>query len=128
MDYRGEFNSSDELLNEIWDVSAYTMHLNTREFFLDGIKRDRWIWSGDAYQSYLMNYYLFFDNASVRRTLLALRGKEPVASHLNTIMDYSFYWFVGIYDYYLYSGDEEFIKNFYPRMVSLMDFCLEKTA
>ncbi|MDN3669550.1 alpha-rhamnosidase [Echinicola jeungdonensis] len=126
VEYRGKWNSSDELLNEIWDVSAYTMHLNTREFFLDGIKRDRWIWSGDAYQSYLMNYYLFFDNASVRRTLLALRGKEPVASHLNTIMDYSFYWFVGIYDYYLYSGDEEFIKNFYPRMVSLMDFCLER--
>ncbi|AGA77946.1 family 78 glycoside hydrolase catalytic domain [Echinicola vietnamensis] len=124
VEYRGEWNSSDELLNEIWDVSAYTMHLNTREFFLDGIKRDRWIWSGDAYQSYLMNYYLFFDNASVRRTLLALRGKEPVSSHMNTIMDYSFYWFVGIYDYYLYSGDEEFIKNFYPRMVSMMDFCL----
>ncbi|KEO74295.1 alpha-rhamnosidase [Anditalea andensis] len=122
--YRGEFRSSDDLLNEIWDVSAYTMHLNTREFFLDGIKRDRWIWSGDAYQSYLMNYYLFFDNPSVTRTLLALRGKEPITSHLNTIMDYSFYWFIGIYDYYLYSGDEEFIKNFYPRMVSLMKFCL----
>lgn len=124
--YHGKFKSSDELLNEIWDVSAYTMHLNTREFFLDGIKRDRWIWSGDAYQSYLMNYYLFFDNESVKRTLLALRGKEPVASHLNTIMDYSLYWFIGIYDYYLFSGDEDFIKNFYPRMVSLMDFCLDR--
>ena len=122
--YHGAFKSSDALLNEIWDVSAYTMHLNTREFFLDGIKRDRWIWSGDAYQSYLMNYYLFFDNESVKRTLLALRGKEPVASHLNTIMDYSLYWFIGIYDYYLFSGDADFIKNFYPRMVSLMDFCL----
>ena len=38
------------------------MHLTTREFFIDGIKRDRWVWSGDAIQSYLMNYYLFFDN------------------------------------------------------------------
>ncbi|GGZ34336.1 alpha-rhamnosidase [Echinicola pacifica] len=126
LDYRGEWNSSDDLLNEIWEVSAYTMHLNTREFFLDGIKRDRWIWSGDAYQSYLMNYYLFFDNASVRRTLLALRGKDPISSHMNTIMDYSFYWFVGIYDYYLYSGDKEFIRNFYPRMVSMMEFCLDR--
>jgi hypothetical protein len=25
---------------------------------MDGIKRDRWTWSGDAIQSYLMNYYL----------------------------------------------------------------------
>ncbi|WP_308991008.1 alpha-L-rhamnosidase C-terminal domain-containing protein [Mariniflexile litorale] len=124
LEYRGAFKSSDEVLNKIWDVSAYTMHLTTREFFIDGIKRDRWVWSGDAYQSYLMNYYLFFDSSSVERTLLALRGKDPVTAHVNIIMDYSFYWFVGIYDYYLYTGDTAFIKTFYPRMKSLMEFCL----
>src|SRR5690606_35702081 len=75
---RGRFKSSDTLLNNIWDVAKYTMHLTSREFFIDGIKRDRWIWSGDAYQSYLMNYYLFFDSPSVKRTTLALRGKDPV--------------------------------------------------
>lgn len=126
LEYRGTFKSSDALLNNIWDVSAYTMHLTTREFFIDGIKRDRWIWSGDAHQSYLMNYYLFFDSPSVERTLLALRGKEPVTAHINTIMDYSLYWFVGIYDYYLYTGDTKFIETFYPRMKTLMEFCLNR--
>lgn len=126
LDYRGAFKSSDELLNKIWDVSAYTMHLTSREFFIDGIKRDRWVWSGDAYQSYLMNYYLFFDSPSVERTMSALRGKDPVTAHVNIIMDYSLYWFVGVYDYYLHTGDTKFIKTFYPRMKSLMDFCLER--
>jgi alpha-L-rhamnosidase len=121
---RGQFRCSDEQINKIWDVAVYTLHLNSREFFTDGIKRDRWIWSGDAYQSYLMNYYLFFDNPSVIRTLLALRGKDPVSSHINTIMDYTFYWFLGIYDYYLYTGDKASIEKFYPRMVTLMDYCL----
>ncbi len=124
LEERGAFRCSDSQINRIWDVGVYTLHLNSREFFIDGIKRDRWIWSGDAYQSYLMNYYLFFDSPSVRRTLLALRGKEPVSSHLNTIMDYTFYWFLGVYDYYLYTGDKAFIETFYPRMVSLMEFCL----
>lgn len=124
LEYRGSFRCNDDLLNRIWEVAAYTMHLTTREFFIDGIKRDRWVWSGDAYQSYLMNYYLFFDSPSVRRTLLLQRGKEPVTSHINTIMDYSFYWFLGIYDYYLYTGDKKFIELVYPRMVSLMEFCL----
>jgi hypothetical protein len=123
---KGKFRCSDETINKIWDVATYTMHLSTREFFIDGIKRDRWIWSGDAYQSYLMNYYLFFDSPSVTRTLLALRGKDPVTSHINTIMDYTFYWFMGIYDYYLYTGDKQFISQFYPRMQSLMDFCLSR--
>ncbi|GAA0525731.1 alpha-L-rhamnosidase-related protein [Chitinophaga japonensis] len=122
----GSFRCSDEEINRIWDVSAYTLHLNTREFFIDGIKRDRWIWSGDAYQSFLMNYYLFFDSPSVTRTLMALRGKDPVSSHINTIMDYTFYWFLGIYDYYLYTGNETFIRQFYPRMQSLINFCLQR--
>ncbi|MET1054910.1 MAG: alpha-rhamnosidase [Pedobacter sp.] len=123
---KGNFRCSDEEINRIYEVSKYTFHLNTREFFIDGIKRDRWIWSGDAYQSYLMNYYLLFDSASVTRTLLALRGKDPVTSHVNTIMDYTFYWFMGIHDYYEYTGDKTFIRQFYPRMKSLMDYCLAR--
>src|SRR5678816_726687 len=60
----------------------------------------------------------------IRDRLLALRGKDPVTSHINTIMDYTFYWFLGIYDYYLYTGDKNFIQQFYPRMQTLMDYCL----
>ena len=123
---KGSFRCSDTLINKIYDVAKYTFQLNTREFFIDGIKRDRWIWSGDAYQSYLMNYYLFNDAPTVTRTLLALRGKDPVTSHINTIMDYTFYWFLGIYDYYLYTGDKSFMQQVYPRMQSLMDFCLSR--
>ena len=119
---RGSFKSSDKELNKIYDVAKYTFHLNTREFFIDGIKRDRWVWSGDAYQSYLMNYYSFFDAPTVKRTLLAQRGKDPVTAHINTIMDYSFYWFLGIYDYYKFTGDQKFVQDIYPRMQSLMAY------
>ena len=127
LDYRGTFRCNDEEINKIWDISAYTMHLTSREFFIDGVKRDRWVWSGDAIQSYLMNYYLFFDSPSVKRTINLLRGKDPVTSHVNTIMDYTFYWFLSIYDYYLYTGDIQYIKEIYPKMVSLMDFVLGRT-
>ncbi|MFA4870054.1 MAG: amylo-alpha-1,6-glucosidase [Pedobacter sp.] len=123
---KGSFKSSDEQLNKIYDISKYTFHLNTREFFIDGIKRDRWVWSGDAYQSYLMNYYSFNESPIVKRTLLAQRGKDPVTAHINTIMDYSFYWFLGIYDYYQYSGDQKFVQDIYPRMKSLMDYVLNR--
>lgn len=124
VEYRSSFRSSNDLLNDIWETSIYTFHLNTREFFFDGIKRDRWVWSGDSYQSFLMNYYSFFDHDVVKRTLIALRGKEPIVTHINTILDYSLYWFTGIYDYYLHTGDVKFVKSQYDSMVSLMDFCL----
>ncbi len=123
---RGSFTCNDSAINRIYDVAKYTFELNTREFFIDGIKRDRWIWSGDAYQSYLMNYYLYFDNETVKRTTYALRGKDPVTGHINTIMDYTFYWFLGIYDYYLYTGDKNFIAQNYDRMKTLMEYVLAR--
>jgi hypothetical protein len=119
----GSFTSSDPLLNKIWEVSDYTFRLTAREFFIDGIKRDRWLWSGDAIQSYLMNYYTHNDHEIVKRTITALRGKEPVYVHINTILEYSFFWIISVYDYYFYTGDKEFIRNIYPKVESLIDFC-----
>lgn len=127
LQHSGSFRCSDEELNRIWEVAAYTMDLTTREFFMDGIKRDRWTWSGDAIQSYLMNYYLRFDTECVKRTIRQLRGKDPVTAHVNTIMDYTFYWFKSILDYYQYTGDTTFIREIYPRMVTLMDYCIIRT-
>lgn len=123
LQYRGKFRCSNERINQIWNISTYTMHLTTREFFLDGIKRDRWVWSGDAYQSYLINYYSFFNEAVNRRTTIALRGKDPLDTHLNTILDYSFFWMIALYDHYWYTGDLEFVRSMYKKLLGLLDFC-----
>lgn len=127
VEQKGSFRCNDEDINKIWEIGAYTMYLTTREFFIDGIKRDRWVWSGDAIQSYLMNYYLFFEEDAVERTIWLLRGKDPITSHINTILDYTFFWFLSIYDYYMYTGNSEFIEQIYPRMKSMMDFVLSRT-
>lgn len=119
---RGSFTSDDKLVNEIYDMAVYTLGLNTREGFLDGIKRDRWVWGGDAYQSFLANYYLAFDEDTVRRTMRILHGADPVTMHINTIPDYSFYWVISLWEYYLYTGDKEFIASAYSDMLSLMEF------
>lgn len=123
---RGRFYSSDPLLGRIWETAEYTFHLNTREFFLDGIKRDRWVWSGDAFQSFLINDYTFFDAAVSRRTLAELIGKPPFVKHINHIPDYSFFWFIGLYDYYFYTGDEAFVRAIFDRASAFMEFCLSR--
>jgi hypothetical protein len=42
-------------------------------------------------------------------------------------MDYTFYWFKSIGDYYDYTGDIAFIRELWPRMVTLMDYVLGRT-
>lgn len=122
--YRGSFHSSNEMLNRIWDVAAYTFHLNSREFILDGIKRDGWVWSADAYQSFFVNQYLFFDQDLVKRTLIALGGKQPMKQHINTIVDYTFFWLISLWDYYTTYGDAAFLKNMAPQAEEIINYCL----
>ena len=123
---KGSFRCSDETVNRIWDVSAHTLELTCREVFIEGVKRDHWTWSGDAVQSFLMNYYTFADYDGCRDTLWTLRGKDPVKVHLNRIMDYTFYWFDAVEKYLVYSGDAHFARQVYPRLKSLMEFALSR--
>lgn len=127
MAQRGEFRCNDELLNRVWDVAAYTFHLNCREMFLDGIKRDRWVWSADVYQSLFVNRYLFRDEKIEERTLFALGGKAPFRRHINIIMDYTFFWFMSLYEHYVDYGNQEFLRQIKHQMDEVMEFCYSRT-
>lgn len=120
---RAGFSSDDPLLNQIWSVSGHTFMLCSGIFFIDGIKRDKWIWGGDAYQSFFVNQYLMADADINRRTLLALRGNDPMTTHINTIVDYSLFWILGIKAHFEAYGDREFLEQVYSKMCSLMEFC-----
>lgn len=124
---RAKFTSSDELLNKIYKTAEYTLELTSREFFLDGLKRDRWVWAGDTLQSEWMSLYSFFDCALIRNTLVALLGKDKFEQHINGIMDYSFYVIWGVWEYYRYTGDRRFIEEVYPRSLELYNFCKSRT-
>ncbi len=119
---KASFSCNRRAVKKIWDICAYTLHLNSREFFLDGIKRDRWCWSGDAYQSYKANNYLFFNPEITKRTIIALLGKPPYEQHINSINDYSMYLIIGAYEYYFATGDKQFIQVYYPRLKALYNF------
>ena len=119
---KADFECDVPQVKRVFDVAVHTFHLNSREFFLDGIKRDRWCWSGDAYQSYMVNNYLFFDQAITRRTIRALLGKPPYENHVNHINDYSLYLIIGVWEYYFATGDLGFVKSVFGRLRMLYDF------
>lgn len=124
---RGSFKSTDKLIDSVWNMAAYTFHLNSREFFLDGIKRDRWVWAGDVWQSVFVNHYLFLDQDIERRTLTALAGKPPFRQHINTIVDYTFYWVLSLYEYYLTFGDMHLLNQLFPQLQEIMAYCAART-
>ena len=124
---KAKFHCDDQLLNRIFEVSVETFRQCSGLFFLDGVKRDRWVWSGDAYQSYVVNPYIFFDPEINKRTLLGLRGNLGIQQHLNTILDYSLLWILGVEHQYQMTGDLEFVHQIFPKVEDLMNLCMSQT-
>lgn len=120
---KGSFSCDRSLFNDVYSVATYTFHLNCREAFLDGIKRDRWVWAGDAYQSHRINRYLFADKEIEQRTLIGLIGKEGIEQHVNTILDYSLLWLIWLYEHYMTFADKEFLARIFPMAKRLLAFC-----
>lgn len=127
MDNHSAFKSDDKLVNDIWQASIRTFKLCSDLFYIDGIKRDRWIWGGDAYQDNFINQYSFFNEDVDKRTIIALRGHDEVQQHINTIVDYSLLWVISIYNHYEMTADKEFLQMITPRMESMMKYLLNQT-
>ena len=124
---RTAFACDDAKLNQIWNVAEHTFRLCSGIFFLDGVKRDGWIWSGDAYQSLLISRYLLADPGVEQRTLIGLRGNDPMTGHINTIVDYSLLWVLGVRTHIETFHDEKFLRLIYPKVRSLIGFCMKRT-
>jgi alpha-L-rhamnosidase len=100
--------------------SAYTLRLCMREFFIDGIKRDRLPWVGDLYLGMLCNAYAFGEKDIVHRSLTALYGDDVNHVDLSGIIDYSLYWVLSLRDYLLYFDDRPYLKRTQERFFDLM--------
>ena len=120
------FRADDKEVEKIAEISRYTFSLCSREFYLDGIKRDRWIWAGDAYLGAKIDYYTAFDCAKIKRTVIALLGKSPVVTYINHIMDYTPYTFLTAKDYYEHTGDVAFLRQIYPMLTEHLRFVLSR--
>lgn len=117
----------DETLDKIVKIAQNTYAACDREFLLDGIKRDRWIWSGDVYQALKDEYFVSYDLATARRNIIALLGKTPVLSYINQIMDYTLFAVMAAGEYYAHSNDTEFLGNVYGILKEHVDYALGRT-
>jgi alpha-L-rhamnosidase len=107
----GSFHSDDELLNQIWDVGAYTVFLNMQDYVWDGIKRDRLVWIGDLHPEVASIHAVFGHNEAVPRSLDLLKKQTPLPGWMNGISSYSLWWVILHRDMYIQHGDLEYLKE-----------------
>jgi len=123
--YLGSFSCNDSLLNSVWRTGAYTVHLNMQEFLWDGVKRDRLVWVGDMHPEVSTILSVFGANEVIPKSLDLIRDQTPINEWMNGISSYSMWWVIIHRDYWMYTGNQEYLEAQRDYLTALLKkFCL----
>lgn len=117
----GYFRSDDELLNQIFDIAAYTNAVCHRNgYYYDGIKRDRLVWIGDSYPIYRAGKYIFLEDREITNSLEFATIEMPLPGWVNWSPMYSFWWTLIFAEYYIDHKDEQFKNQYFDYMLGII--------
>jgi len=129
--YRGEFNCSDGMLNEIWQMCKRTQEVNMEDAYVDCVTRERGMYLRDTIIQYHNNLALFGDQALMKRCL-ELYGQSPDATgkfravYPNTgdytIADFSLNGLEGFLAYFQNTGDTELIIRYWDAIMGNLNW------
>ncbi|MGD2147123.1 MAG: amylo-alpha-1,6-glucosidase [Anaerolineae bacterium] len=126
----GEFQSSNLLLDRIWQVGVDTLYPNMTDAYTDTPWRERGQWWGDAYVGERINQVAFGDTTLLRRGLSLMaegfeQGRPPArAPHGGgeLMLDYGMLWVQSLHDYWHMTEDEGFMAQLYPVLSAFMSY------
>ncbi len=126
VEYKGSFESDDEMLNKIWETAVYTVHLNMQNFLWDGIKRDRLVWIGDMHPETSTIQKVFGYNECVPRSLDFTKNSFDADQWINNIPSYSMWWIKIHWDWYMQNGDYEYLYEQKDYLYKMLGFIFPK--
>jgi hypothetical protein len=120
----GSFESSDPVLNKIWQVGAYTAHLCMQDAIWDGPKRDRLCLAGGLDVSGRVISTVFGDSFLIDKSLKGLIADagNPVNNDVNRIPGYSALWVLCEADYFRHTGDIAQLRSVHDSLRGLMEY------
>jgi alpha-L-rhamnosidase len=134
VEYRGEFECSDDKLSRIWDTGRYTMHMSMLDHFVDCPWRERTLYGGDVYAENLIAHYAFGDprmNRKCLRQMFAIQYDEgalppygPYRGCHGFYPAWSAYWGLAFVDHYWLTADCDFLQELWPAFSRLMDWTI----
>ena len=129
---RGYFACSDEDMTKLWSAGARTLHYCMQEYYLDAPMRDRLLWTGDTRLENLINYYTYGDTklfefcwdelAKCQYPNGAIPSSYGVG--LSVLWDYNAWYVIGFYDYYMYTGNGDFLKKHEKTIYKAVDYMI----
>lgn len=120
VEYKGSFESSDPVLNRIWETGAYTAHLCMQDGLWDAPKRDRGRWVGDIDVEGRVINTVFGNSEILEDTLRRLAQDTAPGQHVNGIPSYSALWITSLYSLYEHTGDKAFLESQHSALLRIL--------
>ncbi len=131
---RGSFVSDEPLMNDVFDICQYTIKLCSNEYIVDTPFREQAQYLGDVAAVTLGCIYSCFGDTKLTGKFLKQSGMNQLPTGLLTsktnavsfnwkdvIPDYSLWWVMAVWNHFMYTGEEEFIHEFYPTVVKIIN-------
>jgi alpha-L-rhamnosidase len=131
LEVKAHFESSDQELNTIWDLSIRTLRRCMHETYEDCPYYEQLQYAMDSRLMMLYTYHVSSDDRMARRTIDDFyRSRQPSgllqsrfpSLQSQIIPSFALYWVDMLAEHYAYNGDLELIMNYRPAMIELMDW------
>ncbi|WP_010278050.1 family 78 glycoside hydrolase catalytic domain [Paenibacillus senegalensis] len=131
----GQFQCSDAVLNDIWEMSRHTTRLCMEDTFVDCPAYEQTFWVGDSRNEALIGYYLFGAEPLVKRCLDLVPGSafqtplyaDQVPSGWNSVIpNWTFFWAEACCEYVHRTGDTGYARSIWPHVRYTLEHYLER--
>ena len=130
-----EFTSDDDSLTPIWDIGWRTARLDAHDTYMDTPYWERMQYIGDTRIQALISYALTGDDRLARQAIQAFddsripdgitRSRYP-SSLVQVIPTFSLLWIGMVHDFWMYRGDEAFVRAQLPGTRGVLDWFLAR--
>lgn len=124
------FHSSDEDLNALWDISAYTTKVGTQELYMDCPSREKANYSLDTYLEMSAAYYVAGEWNLSRKMIEYFLQSDPhgklrcvaPAGRPHHFTEYTMYPVLMAWRYYEFTGDKPFLAEQYDSLCRVFGY------
>ena len=132
---RSSFRSSNPMLNQVWDLMKHSLTLGAQETFVDTPTREKAGFLGDVWSQGVAAMTTMGDRTMNLRVLLEfldsqdqywldgrLNAVYPNSDGRRDIPDYTQSYLVWVWDYFMQTGNTEFLRANYNRLRKIGDY------
>ena len=136
---RSTFTSSHPTLNQVWEMMKYSLTLGAQEQFLDTPTREKGGFLVDSMNESLAAMVVFGERVLTHKTLQEflhsmdhywssagdwgrMNAVYPNGDGARDIPDFTQAYPVWLWEYYMHSGDKEFLHDNYAQLKSIADY------